>query len=208
MGSVACNRLQQVRRQAQSGHRLRRPNGVERGPKFESSETSRASQDGASRSASGRSTVYPAEAVHKRRQSRRAVSSPRLVLDALRRAGAAPKAKPRNLPFTSIRSLFAGRDEDLADLHTALLGAKGAPVALTGLGGIGKTRLAIEYAWSREADLFGASVRRRERQRRAQRGFGGADGVRGSRPARERGTATTRPRSAPSCAGLRPTRPG
>jgi tetratricopeptide (TPR) repeat protein len=47
--------------------------------------------------------------------------------------------------------LFAGRDEDLADLHTALLGANGAPVALHGLGGIGKTRLAIEYAWSREA---------------------------------------------------------
>ena len=59
--------------------------------------------------------------------------------------------KPRNLPFASLGGLFAGRDEDLADLHTALLGAKGAPVALHGLGGIGKTRLAIEYAWSREA---------------------------------------------------------
>ncbi len=45
---------------------------------------------------------------------------------------------------------MAGRDEDLADLHTALLSAKGAPVAVHGLGGIGKTRLAIEYAWSRE----------------------------------------------------------
>jgi tetratricopeptide (TPR) repeat protein len=60
------------------------------------------------------------------------------------------KAKPRNLPFASLGGLFAGRDEDLADLHTTLLGAKGAPVALSGLGGIGKTRLAIEYAWSRE----------------------------------------------------------
>ena len=71
------------------------------------------------------------------------------VLDALKKAGSI--TKPRNLPFASLGGLFAGRDEDLADLHTALLGAKGAPVALCGLGGIGKTRLAIEYAWSREA---------------------------------------------------------
>jgi tetratricopeptide (TPR) repeat protein len=71
------------------------------------------------------------------------------VLDALKKSGSA--AKPRNLPFASLGGLFSGRDEDLADLHTALLGAKGAPVALCGLGGIGKTRLAIEYAWSREA---------------------------------------------------------
>jgi tetratricopeptide (TPR) repeat protein len=62
-----------------------------------------------------------------------------------------PARRPRNLPFASLGGLFAGRDEDLADLHNALLGAKGAPVALCGLGGIGKTRLAIEYAWSREA---------------------------------------------------------
>ena len=71
------------------------------------------------------------------------------VLDALKKAGSI--TKPRNLPFASLGGLFAGRDEDLADLHTALLDAKGAPVALCGLGGIGKTRLAIEYAWSREA---------------------------------------------------------
>jgi hypothetical protein len=72
------------------------------------------------------------------------------VLDALKEADAGSITKPRNLPFVSIGSLFAGREEDLADLHTALLGAKGAPVALSGLGGVGKTRLAIEYAWSRE----------------------------------------------------------
>jgi hypothetical protein len=70
------------------------------------------------------------------------------VLDALKKAGSI--TKPRNLRFVSIGGLFAGRDEDLADLHTALLGAKGAPVALSGLGGVGKTRVAIEYAWSRE----------------------------------------------------------
>ena len=62
-----------------------------------------------------------------------------------------PARRPRNLPFASLGAFFAGRDEDLADLHTALLAAKGAPVALHGLGGIGKTRLSIEYAWSREA---------------------------------------------------------
>jgi hypothetical protein len=73
------------------------------------------------------------------------------VLDALNKAAVGSITKPRNLPFASLSGLFAGRDEDLADLHTALLGAKGAPVALCGLGGIGKTRLAIEYAWSREA---------------------------------------------------------
>ena len=78
-------------------------------------------------------------------------SSARLSSTPSRRRGAASKTKPRNLPFASLGGLFAGRDEDLADLHTALLGAKGAPVALYGLGGIGKTRLAIEYAWSREA---------------------------------------------------------
>jgi hypothetical protein len=124
-------------------------NGVERRPKFESSETSRASQ--AEHLKRLRAiNVYPAE---------RFTSADNLiaqvlasaVLDALRRAGAAPKTKPRNLPFASLGGLFAGRDEDLADLHTTLLGAKGAPVAFTGLGGIGKTRLAIEYAWSCEA---------------------------------------------------------
>jgi hypothetical protein len=73
------------------------------------------------------------------------------VLDAPRKADAGSITKPRNLPFASLGRLFAGRDEDLADLHTALLGAKGAPVALCGLRGVGKTRLAIEYAWSREA---------------------------------------------------------
>jgi tetratricopeptide (TPR) repeat protein len=73
------------------------------------------------------------------------------VLDVLKKADAGSVTKPRNLPFASLGGLFAGRDEDLADLHTALLGAKGHPVALNGLGGIGKTRLAIEYAWSREA---------------------------------------------------------
>jgi tetratricopeptide (TPR) repeat protein len=73
------------------------------------------------------------------------------ALFAIFRRPLPPARRPRNLRFTSLGGLFAGRDEDLAELHTALLGAKGAPVALSGLGGVGKTRLAIEYAWSREA---------------------------------------------------------
>ena len=72
------------------------------------------------------------------------------VLDAPRREP--PRGRSPSLAIFASRPslLFAGREEDLADLHTTLLGAKGAPVALYGLGGVGKTRLAIEYAWSRE----------------------------------------------------------
>jgi hypothetical protein len=50
--------------------------------------------------------------------------------------------------------LAVGFNKDGTKMRTALLGAKGAPIALCGLGGIGKTRLAIEYAWSREAVLY------------------------------------------------------
>ncbi len=73
------------------------------------------------------------------------------VLDVLKKAEAGSITKPCNLPFASLGGLFAGRDEDLVDLHTALLRGEGSPVALTGLGGIGKTRLAIEYAWAHVA---------------------------------------------------------
>ena len=48
-----------------------------------------------------------------------------------------------------------GRDTALKDLRAALASAKGAAIAgraLHGLGGIGKTRLAIEYAWAHADD--------------------------------------------------------
>ncbi len=63
--------------------------------------------------------------------------------------------KPSNLPFTSLGDLFKGREEKLGELRAALETAKGAGVlvrALHGLGGVGKTRLAIEYAWAHEAE--------------------------------------------------------
>jgi len=71
-------------------------------------------------------------------------------------AGRTPRADrpPHNLPFDSLGSLFKGRDEALAELHEAPAGDDGDAAtaivqkqAISGLGGIGKTRLAIEYAW-------------------------------------------------------------
>ena len=64
-----------------------------------------------------------------------------------------PVSGPRlhNLPFFSIGDLLKGRDEDLQNLAISLQGPSQATVitqrVIYGLGGIGKTRLAIEYAW-------------------------------------------------------------
>jgi tetratricopeptide (TPR) repeat protein len=59
--------------------------------------------------------------------------------------------RPCNLPYPSLETLFVGRDPALADLRAALgAGGHAAAVsgkALHGLGGVGKTRLAVEYAW-------------------------------------------------------------
>jgi tetratricopeptide (TPR) repeat protein len=80
------------------------------------------------------------------------------VIPALKRAareGVAAARQPRNLPFVSLGDLFKGRKKELDALGLALAAAKGAGVlvrALHGLGGIGKSRLAVEYAWKHEAD--------------------------------------------------------
>jgi hypothetical protein len=66
--------------------------------------------------------------------------------------------KPIQLPYASLGALFKGRQEFLAELHaslertgqgraTAIMGK-----AVHGLGGVGKTRLAVEYAWQHAGD--------------------------------------------------------
>ncbi len=88
----------------------------------------------------------------------------RLAVDMLRSglqeilARAGPPTKPSNLPFRSIGDLFKGRAQ-LLDALTARLGrlpeTAASPLGATvlnGMGGVGKTRLAIEYAWRRADD--------------------------------------------------------
>jgi hypothetical protein len=132
--------------------------GLERGSRFEPTDTSRASQAEHLRRLKA-IDLYPGPPFTSADNLAVQVLTS-AVLDAAfgfagltvrtTASGLVLQTKPRNLPFASLGGLFAGRDEDRADLHTAFLGAKGAPVALSGLGGVGKTRLAIEYAWSRE----------------------------------------------------------
>jgi tetratricopeptide (TPR) repeat protein len=66
--------------------------------------------------------------------------------------------KPINLPYTSLGTLFKGRDGFLQDLREKLGSAVGRAVgvlaaqSIHGLGGVGKTRLAVEYGWRNGSD--------------------------------------------------------
>jgi len=70
--------------------------------------------------------------------------------------GASKPASIISLPYPSLGSLFKGRDEFLKDLHASLSRGSGRTAivgsAVYGLGGIGKTRAAVEYAWAHQQD--------------------------------------------------------
>ena len=63
---------------------------------------------------------------------------------------------PHNLPFPSIGNLFKGRDGALMELREMLDGAAGHATAIVaaqlihGLGGVGKSQLAVEFAWKHQ----------------------------------------------------------
>jgi len=68
-----------------------------------------------------------------------------------------PRAKPIVLPYASIGGLFKGRDAFIRRLRASLTRVNGGTAAIVskalyGLGGIGKTRAAVEYAWAYRED--------------------------------------------------------
>jgi len=66
------------------------------------------------------------------------------------------RPKPIDLPYPPLGNLFKGRDDFLKALRRSLTRGTGRTAivssALYGLGGVGKTRAAVEYAWAHEND--------------------------------------------------------
>lgn len=58
--------------------------------------------------------------------------------------------RPANLPYASLGSLFKGGESILSAISTSL--ASATTTVIHGVGGVGKTRTAIEYAWQHAAD--------------------------------------------------------
>ena len=57
----------------------------------------------------------------------------------------AAESIPNNLPYSGAIA-FVGRDHELAELHQLLNQSENKPVAIVGMGGAGKTELALQYA--------------------------------------------------------------
>ena len=68
-----------------------------------------------------------------------------------------PRSRPILLPYPPLGALFKGRAEVLVRIHDAVrhgarFGGRIAAQAIEGIGGIGKTRAAVEYAWAHQDD--------------------------------------------------------
>jgi WD40 repeat protein len=92
---------------------------------------------------------------------RQGVNAEKLVLLGSSLTGSAPVSPDRESPFTvpfPRNADFFGRDEDLERLHASLAAQRPVgirPSGLTGMGGIGKTQLAVEYAYRYRAMYVG-----------------------------------------------------
>ena len=204
MGGMACDRLQSDT--APENLVIVAPaESAERGEIFRLTEASRASQAEHLRRLQG-DRPLSRSAIRQRRQSRGASSRLAGPRGTYRRAYASEDEASQSSAL-SLGGLFAGREAALDDLRTALLAGKGGAVALHGLGGVGKTRLAIEYGWAREADYSALLFVSASDAASLNAGFAALDGPRDSdlpeKEARDDATKITA-----ACAGWRPTRRG
>ena len=107
-------------------------------------------------------------------------------------------AKPTNLPYPTLGSLFTGRADYLKQLRESLLAGQPTAIngkAIHGLGGVGKTRAAVEYAHAHQADTAPPCSPSRKRRRGCGpiwRRWPGCWGWRISRARRTRGGWTMR----------------
>jgi tetratricopeptide (TPR) repeat protein len=93
-----------------------------------------------------------------------------------------PRTKPIVLPYASLGSLFKGREVFLRRLRQSLTRADGGGTtaivskALYGMGGIGKTRTAVEYAWAYREDYNALLFAQADSQEELRRNLAGLAG--------------------------------
>ena len=91
------------------------------------------------------------------------------------------RAKPIVLPYTSLGRLFKGREGFLRRLRESLTRVDGGATAIVskalyGMGGIGKTRAAVEYAWAYREDYTALLFARADSPEELRRNLAGLAG--------------------------------